>query len=276
MVAWIEDGARKEPRTYYDFVPGPMYLAIRIAALNPRAATAVVIEEINRGNCAAIFGDVFQLLDRTRADPEKARPPYWSQFPIDVTGTQAAWLIREVHEQVRDSEVVRPQSTEKGKEHVKLSLPPNLYLIATANTADQSLYPIDAAFRRRWAVKYKGLESGAQPPPFDVPVVGGKKPTMMPWQDFRRRINRRIVEHTGNDDRQLAGWFVRPDVGSRVLDDEVFLARVVLYLWSDVLRDMRSTVFRKDLGSFDDVMMAYGRSEPIFAEGCLDDRSSDS
>ncbi len=257
-VAWLDhegalsrhepEEAKRRPVTFYEFVPGPLARALVQASQEPELPVVLVIEELNRGNCAAIFGDIFQLLDR---------PDGRSEYPIRPTPDFREWLERQ--------KVTHPGLVEIFEDG-ELFLPENLYLIATMNTADQSLFPIDSAFRRRWKRKYRGVEAvaadnaGTQLP--TVPV-GGKK--YVPWLEFTSRINEQVRRLSRNIDKQLGPF--KFCVGGEIPDED-FLHSVVHDLWTDVFKteQARRAVF--DLGDGGD----YNNLEALLrrhAEHCI-------
>lgn len=175
----------------------------------------LVIEEINRGNCAQIFGDIFQLLDR---DGEG-----FSQYYIDADCDFAEWL--------KDNEI--------GDD--KLKLPPNLNILATMNTSDQSLFPMDSAFKRRFDWEYvpisftdeEGNEKEAAKYEIDIPDANGKNYL---WKNFVETVNDKILDLTESEDKQLGEFFIKPDNGN-VISKERFLGKVMFYLWNEVCKD---------------------------------------
>ena len=194
----------------------------------------LVIEEINRGNCAQIFGDLFQLLDRGNSG--------YSCYPIDADTDLAEWLKDE--KQLGDKlEVLEmpPDIEEKEWKKVKnlknLALPPNLYIWATMNTSDQSLFPIDSAFKRRWDWKYVPI---SKPDKKDEPnwkerkiEVGGE---LFDWWDFIRLMNKYIKGATESEDKQLGYFFVKADDATGYISADTFANKVLFYLYGDAFK----------------------------------------
>lgn len=188
----------------------------------------LVIEEINRGNCAQIFGDIFQLLDR---DGEG-----FSQYSIDADCDFAEWL------KTNDNGLksVWPAYEEKVGDG-KLRLPPNLNILATMNTSDQSLFPMDSAFKRRFDWEYvpisftdeEGNEKEAAKYEIDIPDANGKNYL---WKNFVEAVNDKILDLTESEDKQLGEFFIKPDSGN-VISKERFLGKVMFYLWNEVCKD---------------------------------------
>lgn len=213
----------------YSFVPQVFTEAYVKAWQNPTEQVYLVIEEINRGNCAQIFGDLFQLLDRKKGV---------SEYPVKAETALAEYL----------SNVLEGDAAE-GIREGKLSLPANLNIIATMNTSDQSLFPMDSAFKRRWDWKYIPTT-----PPADksrTMELSFKDKTTTKygttidagdyeydWTEFLEKINEKIQNATHSDDKQLGFWFVKTEEGAEEITISSFVSKVVFYLWNDVFKDM--------------------------------------
>lgn len=213
----------------YDFVPQVFTEAYVKAWQNPTEQVYLVIEEINRGNCAQIFGDLFQLLDRKKGV---------SEYPVKAETALAEYL----------SDVLEGDAAE-GIRDGKLRLPANLNIIATMNTSDQSLFSMDSAFKRRWDWKYIPTT-----PPADksrTMELSFKDKTTTKygttidagdyeydWTEFLEKINEKIQNATHSDDKQLGFWFVKTEEGAEEITISSFVSKVVFYLWNDVFKDM--------------------------------------
>ena len=199
----------------YSFIPQAFLQAYVAAWNNPDDKVFLVIEEINRGNCAQIFGDLFQLLDR---DDDGA-----SEYPIMADKDIAKYLNG-------NDEEGRPVLTNKdGIKDGKLRLPKNLYIWATMNTSDQSLFPIDSAFKRRWDWVY-------------MPIADAKKNYVIEidndqydWWSFLEAINDIIESTTHSEDKKLGYFFAKAKDGR--ISVETFVSKVIFYLWNDVFKD---------------------------------------
>jgi len=265
-VGWLKTMARfedadgrareAEPRTYYRFEPGPLSRALALAAANPERPVALVIEEINRGNCAAIFGDVFQLLDRA-ADAEDPDAVGWSEYAVHPSREWAGWL---------DGAISR-LSDVYDRSTGALKLPPNLYLYATMNTSDQSLYPMDVAFRRRWGMEYRGVDASgdlrARVPLHAADAEGA------PWLAVMRALNEAIVDFTHSDDKVVGPWFVRPTPGRALVDTVEFKSKVLFYLWGEVFRGEPARVFEPGLRTYGELVARYDAGEAVFNAALL-------
>lgn len=184
----------------------------------------LVIEEINRGNCAKIFGDIFQLLDRVSDGSDKG----FSQYSIDADCDFADWLknndagLKSVWNQYKD---------EVGEG--KLRLPPNLNILATMNTSDQSLFPMDSAFKRRFDWEYVPISfEGKDAANYQIDIDGSK----YSWQNFVEAVNDKILDLTEAEDKQLGEFFIKPD-SDNIISKERFLGKVMFYLWNEVCKD---------------------------------------
>lgn len=182
----------------------------------------LIIEEINRGNCAQIFGDLFQLLDRD----DKG----YSDYEIEPDTDLQRYLAKEFG------------NCGKIPEHIAygdiMKLPPNLFIWATMNTSDQSLFPIDSAFKRRWEWKYLPIKNGEK-----GHIIRVDDTRAYDWWEFLNAVNNRIEKLTEQEDKQLGYWFAKPNTGVEISVDR-FVSKVVFYLWNDVFKD-----FAKDANS---------------------------
>lgn len=187
----------------------------------------LVIEEINRGNCAQIFGDLFQLLDRNESG--------FSSYPI-TPDTDIMQVLNDEFEglELESSESINAQYKEDVVEDVlagnKLLLPNNLYIWATMNTSDQSLFPIDSAFKRRWDWKYVPIsDAGKQ-------WVIRVNDTDYSWWSFLDKVNFKIWDATHSEDKKLGYFFCKADKDG-VIMAEKFVGKVLFYIYNDVFKD---------------------------------------
>ena len=178
----------------------------------------LVIEEINRGNCAQIFGDIFQLLDR---DSEG-----FSQYSIDADCDFAEWL----KEDSILKTVWSDYETKVGDG--KLKFPPNLNILATMNTSDQSLFPMDSAFKRRFDWEYVPINYEKAEADFIVGDVSFN----FKWLDFLKKVNADIYKVTQSEDKQMGEFFIKPKNKDYITLDE-FRSKVLFYLWDSVYKD---------------------------------------
>lgn len=252
------NGTLKEKRISYKFVK-QAFLKAYLGAWKKYAEAGesaepqfLVIEEINRGNCAQIFGDLFQLLDRNDEND-------FSTYPIDAD-TDLQKEIEKAFKEEKDGESENPYKLSKdidvegvvedytsnygaslSKDIQKgrvLLLPPNLYIWATMNTSDQSLFPIDSAFKRRWAWDY-------------VKITDGKKGWTIQgadyscdWWKFIQEINKKIATATSSDDKKLGYYFCKAKNNTTCIDEKLFVSKVIFYLWNDVFKDNDNSIFK--------------------------------
>lgn len=190
-------------------------------------AQYLIIEEINRGNCAQIFGDLFQLLDRNEDG--------YSTYPIVADTDIQKYLSKEFEKvNIPDSlNVIYNDYDGNIAEDIKkgtvLTLPNNFYIWATMNTSDQSLFPIDSAFKRRWDWKYMPIDT--QKENWKIEVNGQK----YSWTTFLEKVNKQIFDVTKSEDKKLGFYFCRAN--NHVVDAEKFVGKVIFYLYNDVFKD---------------------------------------
>ncbi len=256
----IENGKEiKEDRIIYEFV-NQAFLQAYIQAWKFYAQTAseaepqkqyLIIEEINRGNCAQIFGDLFQLLDRNDAG--------FSDYPIYTDNDMRKQLLKafeglSIPQAEKINDLYGRNVTEQVLKGEILLLPDNLYIWATMNTSDQSLFPVDSAFKRRWEWKYmpigKGYDESGNELSWNI-CIGTSKYS---WWSFLEKINLQISSTTNSEDKKLGFFFCKTNNGC--ISAETFVGKVIFYLWNDVFKDygFDGTIFKDTDGgtlSFD-------------------------
>lgn len=201
----------------YAFVPQTFTNAYIEAYKDIDTPVYLIIEEINRGNCAQIFGDLFQLLDRGSDG--------YSEYSINADKDLRDYIRHELTKHKGIDQNTDPEGIEDGK----LRLPPNLHILATMNTSDQSLFPMDSAFKRRWDWEYVPIQyEGATSDSFTI-TLSGKR---FRWIDFLKAVNDRIRSTTESEDKQLGNYFIKSDI-----DEKEFKSKVMFYLWSEVCKD---------------------------------------
>lgn len=199
----------EEKRIAYNFIP-QAFLNAYVRAYQTDENVYLVIEEINRGNCAQIFGDLFQLLDRG----DDGKSDYSIKADTDIR-TYLEGVLGDDNEGIKGG---------------NLCLPANLYILSTMNTSDQSLFPIDSAFKRRWEWEY-------------VPIRNEEKGWVIAadgqewdWWEFLNAVNEKIGSITDSEDKKLGYFFVKPADG-HTITAKTFVAKVLFYLWNDVFKD---------------------------------------
>lgn len=230
----------------YRFKAGPFSRILKKAYQNPDKPHYLIIEEINRGNAAAIFGDLFQLLDRDSKG--------WSSYEIENLDINS--FIRSKDSTYSDAKI--ESSVNVGDytwtENTCIRLPPNLSLLATMNTSDQNVFTLDNAFQRRWDMELVP-NSCDDPTQMDASIsIKGKTIT---WKSFQSKINEVIAEK-GNEsgfssmeDKRLGCWFIKNDEGK--IDSEKFGNKVLKYLWDDAFKFNRSEIFIDEVKNFEEL-----------------------
>lgn len=224
----------KEGKLVYEFVPGPFTKALQFALGHPESNAFLIIEEINRGNAAAIFGDLFQLLDRGQDGN--------SEYPI--TNLEIAKHV--------------------GSENGKILLPKNLYVFATRNTSDQNVSALDTAFKRRWEWQHIENKPADEFKEKYLPEIR-KDGNLVSWNSFVDARNKKICEaNSGNgSDKQLGYYFVREcdlisenekDMDAEAKKARFFWEKVFRYLWNDAFAVDHAKGFNKDRHSLSNVL----------------------
>lgn len=225
----------------YKFNPGPFTLALELAIRKPNEKVALVIEELNRGSAASIFGDIFQLLDRKKGVSEYA-----------ITNVNIINYLKEKFEGIYTFDNIK--------------LPGNLSIFATMNTSDQNVFTLDTAFKRRWKFKKLLNEFDSTHTFKDCYIPGAN----IQWETFVKKINEYILTVSNglnSEDKQLGIYFVdekcmRKDVdglsNSQAVED--FAYKVLEYLWSDVAKFDRPRWFKEGIKCLDDLVNEYKKS----------------
>ena len=221
-------------KVFYEFEPGPFTSILKKAVKNKDSYYYLIIEEINRGNAPAIFGDVFQLLDR------------------DGNGESEYGISNET--------VAEEVYGDKGHE---IRIPSNLYILATMNSSDQNVFTLDTAFKRRW--KMKLIENDIDACVFASHSVCGSAVT---WSAFVKRINDLIIEvktdNFSNEDNRLGAYFVSE---SELNDAGAFGEKVLMYLWNDAFKYDHDKVFKPQYRTLDELVKGFKQTGfDVFAD----------
>lgn len=272
----------KDDKVDYRFKPGPFTEILRRAYLNPSTPYALIIEEINRGNAAAILGDIFQLLDRIKKDDktviesENTYTEGWSSYSINNEFIN--WYFREgfFHEgyeretnpnvQIENEELksIKINNGIKISANTGIRLPPNLSIYATMNTSDQNVFTLDNAFQRRWDMELVKNEFG------DLDETKNQREAIIEnleisWEQFQNNINSIIAEKSSElglssmEDKRLGCWFVKAEQkeGEYKITKEVFAQKVLKYLYDDAFKFSRSEVFSDKFNTFEQLSNAF-------------------
>lgn len=238
-------GGRSTEEISYEYVP-EAFIKAYCKAWKTDTTYYLIIEEINRGNCAQIFGDIFQLLDRGEDG--------YSEYPIECSPDIQRFLEKEFES---DFERRLEYAKKTGvTDFSKMVLPNNLSVLATMNTSDQSLFPMDSAFKRRWDWQYVPINY-ADAETFDIDLGNNK---IYNWGRFIRAINELIKEHTKSEDKQLGNRFVSSPTGK--ITGEQFVSKVVFYLWSEI--------YKEEQGTGDTIFFSADKTEITFSDFFLD------
>ena len=226
----------KEERIAYKFIP-QAFLEAYVEAwkkLGSSKKQYLIIEEINRGNYAQIFGDLFQLLDRNEYG--------FSDYPIVADKDMQKYLEKEFAGwEITNKDEINQLYGEANMVNLimkgeRLVLPSNLYIWATMNTSDQSLFPIDSAFKRRWDWKYVPIREGRDKETnakLNWYINTGDK--QYNWWSFISKVNKLIGSLTNSEDKKLGYFFCKAKDGE--IDADLFVSKVIFYLWNDVFKD---------------------------------------
>lgn len=233
-----DDGNTQETITY-QYVAGVLMQQIVKAYKNADQNYLLVIDEINRANVASVFGDVFQLLDRDSSG--------YSEYEITTSKELQDYLKVELANVTLDGVL----KARLGADFSSLVLPPNLYIWATMNSADQGVMPMDTAFRRRWDFTYIGVNEAADSNKdefleYEFKVDENNKAN---WDLFRRKINRKLSTLGIPEDKLLGSYFI----GKQILETKdldiitnVIKNKVLMYLYEDAAKPFRSLLFTED------------------------------
>jgi len=220
----------------YSFVPGPFSRILKKAMNDKEHNYYLVIEEINRGNAPAIFGDIFQLLDRTNGISD-----------YSINNEDIARVVFLKDEDIEDETKISIA------ESTPIQLPQNLFILATMNTSDQNVFTLDTAFKRRWQLK-------------NIPnnISGCKlsnKPicdTFVLWSSFLGIINPLITESDNatisNEDKSLGGYFLKED---ELSDVDKYAEKILLYLWNDAFKYNRSQIFKPEYNTLEKLIIGF-------------------
>lgn len=224
-----------EPLIDYRFVPGP-FLRILVKALkHPKHNFCLVIEEINRANASAVFADAFQMLDRDDSG----------------LGKYKVSLPSEAQQYLASQGFAGP-----------VVLPSNMFIWATMNSADQGVFTLDSAFKRRWTMEYVGLDEG-EAVVKDWELKLSFLPEPLKWNAFRKVINSHLAKQGVAEDRLLGPFFITE---KDLAKPKAFEDKIIQYLRDDVMRTSPGKLFVGEALSFGAIVSAYRRGENIFVK----------
>ena len=218
----------------YSYVPGPFMRTYVKALQNSRTDAPkpflLVIEEINRANVAAVFGDVFQLLDR--GDDEV------SEYPIQAS------------EDIKKYLALPANLGGKPDDYAEICIPDNMFIWATMNSADQGVFPMDTAFKRRWDFTYLGIDDSEAGIVGKKVILGqGEYRRIVEWNALRKAINSELLTYRVNEDKLMGPYFISKknlpegDIIDPAVFTRIFKNKVIMYLFDDAAKQKRSTLF---------------------------------
>lgn len=241
----------------YKYIPGVFMKQLINAYQNPDYNFCLIIEEINRAKADRVFGNIFQLLDRQENGE--------SEYRIAISDDQKKYLEAELGEYNID---ILNNIIENG-----LYIPKNLYIWATMNSADQGVYPLDSAFKRRWSFEYIGLDDNSEKFISDENnklFILNYNETYIKWNDFREIINNKLLENNILEDRLIAPFFIKKlsfkeNDNYLELDKKIFTDKILMYLFDDILRHSRKNIlFKNGINSFSQLKKEFNNNEEIF------------
>lgn len=239
-------------QVYYEFQEGPFSIALLNAFKNPNKKVCLIIEEINRGNASAIFGDIFQLLDR------------------DDDGNSIYKI---------NNDAIKKYLSDNGVNNVnKIYIPSNMWIIGTMNTCDQNVYTLDTAFKRRWKMAKIPNKFAADNKLANMYIPGSN----YTWKEFVEIINKAILENNpgglNGEDKQLGVYFVSDNelVISKETEDckeaiENFAEKVLMYIWEDIAKIDPTLWFSSDFKSFDELLDAFNKKHLDIFKGLFEE-----
>ena len=224
------DGAGND-KLKYVFTPGPFTKMLKKAENDPENYYYLVIEELNRGNAPAIFGEIFQLLDRKDED----------EFPADEVGESEYGISNyDVAKEVYEDEA-HP-----------VRIPSNMYILATMNTADQNVFTLDTAFQRRWNMRQ--IENRFDKSEHSKDIIAGTK---VNWGAFATVINDMVIDinadMASSEDKRLGTYFAK----KKELEANRFPEKVLKYLWDDAFKMDKTAIFNENCKSLEEVVVTY-------------------
>jgi len=262
----------------YDFRPGPFTKILKEAIKRKDERFFLIIEEINRGNAASIFGDVFQLLDRVERE-DKGKKIIESEYPIN--NLDIAKVVYDIDEENtfkqnqskkgNQKDIIYYNKDNKKVDDIEIKIPDNLWLIATMNTSDQNVFTLDTAFQRRWNMELI-VNTFKNVPKFYI------EGTNVTWEAFAKAANTEIVKGNNtitSEDKRLGAWFVKPDAEKEDTKDKFitrkyFANKVLKYLWDDAFKLKRKNFFNAEYNTLEEVIIAFMKCKNVLIDSIID------
>jgi 5-methylcytosine-specific restriction enzyme B len=228
----------------YEFRPGPFTIALLNAYNQPQEMHNLIIEEINRADASAVFGEIFQLLDRTVSGN--------SEYSIQISREMLDYFKTNL---TAKDETLKTLVLDKSS----IILPSNLNIVATMNSSDQGVFTLDTAFKRRWIFKFKEISFTDVSHKEEELIYCGQPIT---WQRFAETLNRHIVLNGLPEDRQLGPYFLK---AGEVSDVDTFCSKLLYYLWNDIAKYNKDLYF-VNAYKFSELVSNYKNGLQIFSE----------
>ena len=269
-----KDGNKTNEITY-KYIPGP-FMRAYVEAANSKEPYLLLIEEINRANVTSVFGDIFQLLDRENGV---------SEYPIETSEDMRDYLDEKVDDEDFDSE--------------RIVIPKNMYIWASMNSADQGVFPMDTAFKRRWEFEYIGINDNSDEIK-NITVAVGNDNHIIKWNDLRTSINNKLTEdYKINEDKLLGPYFLSKEIldseeesdteileweskPANIKDNDKFLkafkSKVLMYLFEDVAKQYGPKLFSgcDDPTKYSSICKEFDeKGESIFGDDFIDKYADD-
>lgn len=233
-----------EPIINYEYIPGPLLTMILKAISNPENNYLLIIEEINRGDAASIFGDLFQILDRDSSGE--------SEYKIELSNE----LKHHIQLAMDEDDELKEGIIEQG-----LYIPNNLFIWATMNSADQGVTQLDSAFKRRWDFEYIDIDKNCESIESELVNINGIG--NITWNQFRCALNEKMLLDNIKEDKLIGPFFLKSkDIKNKELFDKAFKYKLLMYLCEDVYRHGKDRLFYEN--SFSKILKSYENGETIF------------
>lgn len=242
----------------YEFVPGIFTIALKEAINNPDRSVYLILEELSRANVAAVFGDLFQLLDRKNGI---------SEYPIDNPDI---------------SKIIYGKANTDQDTYKKIYIPNNLSILATVNTSDQNVYPMDTAFKRRFEWRYVSTDYGSNSEDFkdnNNPTIDVGNNIRVTWDNLYKGLNSFIVGELGlNEDKQIGPYFIKFEGANGDKAHELVKDKLLQYLWEDInkvantMSGTGSSLFlgKQTIPSFSELYTRFSDRKQVFSDIFLD------
>ena len=231
----------------YSFRAGPFIQILELALLDPKNHYFLIIEELNRANTAAVFGEVFQLLDR---DDEGK-----SEYPIVIQDADLYDYLKNIKELSVHANISKRE----------LIIPSNLSIIATMNSSDQAVFPLDTAFKRRWIFEYLPIDF-TNCARGEVPIHHEDLPNVE-WKTLAQTINTILVQLKVVEDKLIGPWFIKDSDLVEGQAEQTFIGKICSYLWDDALKyKNKDEIFRSDIHGYGELYQRYSDQKPIFSD----------